>query len=390
MDKLNNQIAIVGIGETEYVRKSGRSVKVLILEAVQRALKDAGISLKEVDGIVTDGRRMPSWFPHDELVRNLGLHMGFTASISVGGAGNVASPLIAAMAIASGQAKVVVSYYGVTYGSDRSLTYDFHKAFPSKVSFEVPYGFYGQAAYFGVKARRYMDRYGLSSEELASILGSIAVTQRQHAVLNGRGQMKTLITYEDYERSPVVSDPLRVLDCCLLTDGACAWVMTSAERAKDCPHPPVYVMGVGIEGCPTDNDNYMTQAEDCSHFFSHYSESTKKALRMAGITLDEVDFAEIYDCFTIELLTALESIGFCKEGEAGAFVKAGNTSLKGSLPVNTHGGHLSHSYLVGASHIPEAVRQLRGEAGAGQVPNAGIGLVAGPSADCSTLILRKA
>jgi acetyl-CoA acetyltransferase len=387
---LRDEIAMVGIGETEYVKKSDRSVKELILQAVQNALDDAGIHPKEVDGIVTEGRRMPDWFPHEELAYNMGIPLGFTATISASGAGSVATPLIAAMAIASGQAKVLLSYFGVKYGSDRTLTYDFHKAFPAKASFEMPYGFYGQPTYFGARARRYMEQYGLTIEQLSSILGSIAVTERRNAVLNGQGQMKTPMTYSDYKKSPMVSDPLRVLDCCLLTDGACAWVMTSADRAKDCRHSPVYVSGVGIEGCPKDSDSMMTQAKDYTHFFSHYRNCTEKALRMAGIALQEVNFAEIYDCFSIEVLTAIESIGFCKEGEACGFVEGGNLSLEGSLPVNTHGGHLSHSYLVASSHILEAVRQLRGEAGATQIKKAERGLVCGQASDCSTLILTKA
>lgn len=388
-DQLKDRIAIVGIGETQYVKKADRSVKALIIEAVQKALADAGIKATEVDGIVTDRRRMPTFCPPNELAHSLGIPLGFTANISVGGAGSVATPLISAMAIASGQAKVIISYYGVKYGSDHSETYNFHKAFPGKASFEVPYGFYGQPTYYGARLRRYMSGHGLLSEKMSLALGTIAVTQRHNAVLNGKGQMKTPIAYKDYEASPVIADPLRVLDCCLLTDGACAWVMTSAERAKNCPHPPVYVMGVGIEGCPKTDDSFMTQAEDYAYFFAHYRGAAQKALKMADIDLRDIDFAEIYDCFSVEELTALESIGFCEKGEAPDFIIAGNTGLRGQLPVNTHGGHLSHSYLVGASHIPEAVRQLRREAGPAQVSEAKIGMVAGQSSDTSILILRN-
>ncbi|MFQ5873264.1 MAG: thiolase family protein [Dehalococcoidia bacterium] len=245
--ELRDRIAIVGIGETEYLRRSRKDIKTLLLEAVEAALDDARISPREVDGIITEVSTMPRLFPHDELAYHLGISRRYSATVAnVPPPAHACSPLTAAMAIESGLADVVLYYFGVNWGSCPGGAYAFHELYPDKLSFEVPYGYWGQPPYFSAVARRYMDEYGLTSKQL----GSIAVTQRRHALLNGRAQMRKPLTYEDYERSPLVVDPLRVLDCCLITDGAAAFVMCSAERAKDHPHPPVYVMGAGFASLP--------------------------------------------------------------------------------------------------------------------------------------------
>jgi acetyl-CoA acetyltransferase len=389
VENLRDRIAIVGIGETEYVRRSDRGAKALIIEAVQKALDDAGIAPREVDGIVTEGCFAPGLLSHLELAYNLGIHHRFSATISVSGGGNVGSPLVAAQAIASGQANVILTYYSNNFGlRGRQI---FHEgglgAANMKGVFEIPYGASGPPVQLAMVARRHMHDYGLTTRQLASV----AVNQRRNAVLNGRGVMKKPLTYEDYEESPMVADPLRLPDCCLMNDGACAWVITSAERASDCRRIPVYVMGAGFDSFPMTDAGALTQGGE--NYVNKPNEriALERALKMAGITRDDLDFAEIYDAFTIMLVRFFEDLGFCRVGEGGAFAESGITSLEGALPVNTHGGHLSHSYLNGATHVVEAVRQLRGEAGACQVRDAKIGLVHGGTAmgDAVSVILRR-
>jgi acetyl-CoA acetyltransferase len=273
---------------------------------------------------------------------------------------------------------------GSNYGTTRRSAYTYTlRGNDLKQDFEIPYGSYGAPVQFAALAHRYIHDYGLTTRQL----GSIAVNQRRNAVLNGKGLMKKPITYEDYENSPIVASPLRLLDLMPMHDGACAYVWTSAERARDCPHVPVYVMGAGFDVLPANEADNKTQI---NFFGSDRALHLDRALQMAGISRDNLDFAEIYDAFTIMLLIFLESLGFCKKGEGGAFVESGITSLEGSLPVNTHGGHLSHSFMLCASHMVEAVRQLRGEAGACQVRDAKIGLVegGGMSANAATILRR--
>jgi acetyl-CoA acetyltransferase len=389
VENLRDRIAIVGIGETEYVRQSERGVKALIIEAVQKALDDAKISTQEVDGIVTDGLIVPNLLTHLELAYNLGIHHHFSATISGSGGGNVGSALVAAQAITTGQANVILTYYSNNFGLLGGQI--FHEgglaANNAKEVFETPYGASGPPVYLAMIAHRHMREYGLTTRQLASI----AVNQRRNAILNGRGVMKKPLTYEDYDNSPMVADPLRLPDCCLMNDGACAWVMTSAERARDCPHIPVYVMGAGFDSFSMADADAFTQSGVSYLNKPNERVALDRALQMAGITRADLDFAEIYDAFTMMLVRFFEDLGFCKIGEGGAFAESGITSLEGSLPVNTHGGHLSHSYLNGATHMVEAVRQLRGKAGACQVKDAKIGLVHGGTAmgDAASVILRR-
>jgi acetyl-CoA acetyltransferase len=391
IENLRDKIAIVGIGETKYMRRPDRGAKDLMIQAVQRALDDAKIDPKEVDGIVSQGISVNLLSP-SELAYNLGIPRSFSANISGSGAGSMGAPFTAAMAIATGQADVVVAYYGLNFGETRreSYTYGDHGSW-IKASFEMPYGLYGPSCQYPTKAHRYMYEYGIPKEQFARQLGAIAVNQRRNALLNGNGVLKKPLTMEDYLNSPIIADPLRLPDYCLMNDGACAFVMTSIERAKDCPKLPVIVMGVGFGGYQMTDADTETQSGKDFLYKTAERQALDKALRMADITRDDLDFAEIYDSFTIMLLLFFESLGFCEKGEGGAFAESGIISLEGSLPVNTHGGHLSHSMITGSTHVIEAVKQLRGEAGACQVKDAEIGLVCGGSGgiDGAATILRK-
>jgi acetyl-CoA acetyltransferase len=187
----------------------------------------------------------------------------------------------------------------------------------------------------------------------------------------------------------VVSDPLRVPDCCLITDGAAAFVMTSLERARDLPKPPVRVLGTGFGSEPVNGDDAFTQPGGLMRIPGAKA-ATVRALEQAGLTHADIDFAEIYDCFSISCLLQLEETGFCKRGEGAAFIREKGIGIDGGFPVNTHGGLLSHSYLLGVEHVVEAVRQLRGESGKAQVKDARVGLVGGLSnPDYGVLVLGK-
>lgn len=369
---LRDAIAIVGVGESAYSRRSAVPVPTLMVAAVRDAITDAGIDVDEVDGIVSDAAVAPHLLPADELAANLGLSdRVFTAQMSVGGAGSVGAPLLAAQAIATGAAKTVVCYFGVDWGSAPGGPYRFHGTDPYKASLEMPFGFYGQPVYFAAVARRYMHRYGLTVEDLADV----AISTRAWAALHPGAMKRTPLTRADFLRSPMVADPLRILDCCLLTDGAAAFVMTSTARARDCRHRPVSVAGVSFSGAAMSGHSYLAQHED---YLSTPAQVTgPRALGMAGVGPEDVDFAEIYDCFTISCLLQAEDLGFAPKGAGAALFADGHAAPGGSLPINTHGGLLSHAYVLGINHVVEAVAQLRGDCGARQVPGAEVGLVSG-------------
>jgi acetyl-CoA acetyltransferase len=376
MEKLCDKIAVVGIGETEYLRRSSREPRELVFEAIQKAVDDAGLAIKDIDG-VTAGYRGAQWISHSDVAYNLGINYRFHGNMGDGSGSNSSSFHLAAMAITSGMADTVVTYYTNAYGSATSrLLGNYGPNLGSmKETFETPYSNNEQLVNFAQIATRYQHEYGISDEQFARQLGTIAVNQRRNAILNGKGVLKKPLNYEGYLKSPMISTPLRRDDCCVLSDGACAWIMTSAERAKDFPHKPVYVTGMGYGRTPMGGGDGFTQKAGGYFHKPHEGLSIDRALQMAGITRKDLDFAEIYDAFTIMLLLFFESLGFCEKGEGGAFAESGAIALEGDLPVNTHGGHLSHSYINGASHVVEAIKQLRGDAGPCQVKDARIGAV---------------
>jgi acetyl-CoA acetyltransferase len=197
------------------------------------------------------------------------------------------------------------------------------------------------------------------------------------------------MSMDDYLAAPMISDPLRYPDCCVITDGAGAFVMTSAERARDCPKRPVFVRGVGFAAGAVTAENLFTQGPRLLAL-PGAREARDAAERAAGVSLADADFAELYDCFTITSLLQLEDLGFCKKGEGAHMVAEGHTKLDGSLPVNTHGGLLSYSYRLSIEHVIEAVRQLRGEAGDVQIPDAELGFVTGvTSPDFSVMVMSR-
>lgn len=382
---MSDDIAIVGIGETPATRRSADDIRSLTVAAALAAIADAGLRPGDIDAIVTDSIIMTSTVPHDWMAAQLGVERRFDAAISYGGAGTVAAPLLARTALHQGLARHVLCYFGVDWGSRAGGPYAFHDIYPAKLAFEHPHGFNAQPAYFALLAKRYAHEHGLEDEHL----GAIATTQRANSQLTGRGQRQSSLTMAEYLASDHICDPLRYPDCCVISDGAAAFVMTTAQRARDLPHPPVHVRGVGFGSTGISGDAAFTQNPE---FISLPGVATARTQveRDSGAKVTDVDFAELYDCFTISCLLQLEDLGLCGRGEAGQFLAAGGNRLDGRLPINTHGGLLSYSYLLGAEHVVEAVRQLRGDAGAVQIAGAETGLVTGLSVpDYAILMLGR-
>jgi acetyl-CoA acetyltransferase len=380
---------IVGIGETAYCRKpgSGMSTLAIQLRASAAALVDAGLNPGEIDGIMP----FPNVGKAEEFAANLGCqNLRYAATIHMGGAASVASLQAAATAVTTGTANHVLlpaGWNGYSGARVRETVTTDTASIPGGAiarDYYLPHGFTAPPQWYALMARRHMHEYGTTAEQL----GAIAVAMRKHAQLNPRAVMYGKpLTLAEYLASPMLADPYRVFDCCLETDGAAAVVVTTAERARDLPGRPVTILA-GACGQPYPADE-MTNRRDV--FRTGLSIAAPEAFAKAGITPQDVDFAQIYDCFTFEVLQQIEEAGFCKRGEGGAFVENGRIELCGELPINTHGGLLSEAHVLGMNHVVEAVRQLRGEAGERQVRDAEIGVVTGwgDFGDGSIAILRR-
>lgn len=379
-------IAIVGVGETDYSFKDPRTPSAMALDAVRRALDDAGLDASAVDRFAIEAITVPPTAPVDEISHRLGLSdRPFTAYVGLAGSGTVGAPMVARMAIESGRASVVVMYYAISLsGQGRGDAYSYHAHDPAKAAFEMPFGYYGQPVYFAATAARYVHEYDLTPEQL----GAVAVSTRAHAMRTPNALRREPLTIDDYLAQPYLAEPLRKLDCCLVNDGGVAYVMTSLERARDLRHPPAVVAGVGMASKPVTQAQYFSQSSDL--LTTAAVSSGRRAYADAGLSPGDVDVAEIYDCFTISMLLQLEDLGFAPKGEGGALAATGALGPGGARPVNTHGGLLCQSYTVAGNHVVEAVRQLRGDRGDGQVPGAEVALVAGLGApEHATLILTK-
>ncbi|MEO6511547.1 MAG: acetyl-CoA acetyltransferase [Nocardioides sp.] len=368
-------VAIVGVAESD-LGVTGRSILTLQTQAVTRALADAGLSLAEVDGVATTGI---SRFSATQLADYLGLVPRWTDSTFAGGSAYEMMVARASQAIEAGQADTVVISFASNQRSARSRSLSaVVETHTPEAQFETPYDPLYPISYYAMVAQQYLARFGGTREQLAEV----AVAAREWALLNpaafryGAGSL----TVDDVVSSKMVSTPLTVGDCCLVTDGGGAVVLTSVERAQDLARPPVRVLGYGERTTNTS----MTAVDDLTAVGA--TGSAQDAFARAGVGVEDVDVVEVYDSFTITAALSVEALGFCGRGEVLDFIQDGRTRPGGALPLNTNGGGLSycHPGQYGVLLLVEAVRQLRGGCGARQVPGAAIAVAHGTGGILST------
>jgi acetyl-CoA acetyltransferase len=386
LDDIRSDVAIVGIGETAYTKASGRSAREIGAEAAERAIADAGLDPSDVDGLTWSGAFAD--FDDAAFHEHFGTsHELWTSPWGGGMTWAATAPYLAARAIADGRATNVLNVFPVAWATQRaSMTGgpgEVHATQSLKQNLEVPFGWFPQPVYFATIMRRHMLEFGTTVEQF----GAVALACRRHANLHPDAVMRDRkMTLDDYLASPVLADPLRLLDSCLISDGGAAFVTTSLDRARDRPQPPAVVLGVG-EGNSAAGTHWSQQRDFTS---SPQVFSAPGAFAMAGIAPGDVDVLTCYDPFTVVSIMQIEDMGFCPKGEGGAFVEGTRLHHDGGvLPYNTHGGLLSHAYVLGIAHVVECVKQLRGTAPA-QVANCEIAVYGGyTGASASTLVLGQ-
>ncbi|WP_324783339.1 thiolase C-terminal domain-containing protein [Streptomyces sp. H51] len=359
MARGSRNVAVVGVALADCGRLDATTPYALHAQAARRALADAGLERRHVDGFASAG--LGTLAPV-EVAEYLGLRPNWVDSTSVGGSTWEVMAAHAADAIAAGHANAVLLAYGSTARADVRAgrrTGDLSFGSRGPLQFEVPYG-HTLIAKYAMAARRHMIEYGTTVEQLASV----AVQARANAALNPEAMFRDPITPDDVLSGPVIADPFTKLHCCLRSDGGAAVLLAAEEYVRDCRGAPVWVLGTG------EHVSHAAMSEWPDFTVSPAAVSGRLAFGRAGVRPREMDFAEIYDAFTYMTLVTLEDLGFCAKGEGGAFVGKGRLRVEGGeLPVNTDGGGLSaqHPGMRGLFLLVEAVRQLRGEAGARQV-----------------------
>jgi acetyl-CoA acetyltransferase len=368
---LSGRAAIVGLGISEVGKVYNKAVNEFAADAVLAAVADAGLELADVDGVIMSNGLIPS---SASITDNLGLKdLGMSVNVAAEGATAAMAVQYASMAVNAGIASTIVYVHadcplrapgasgGAAYGSGRGEPAGF-------TAIDLALGLMGGNAPYALMARRHMEKYGTTSEQF----GAIAVAQRRWATMNPMAQMRTPITLEDHQSSRWICEPLHLLDCCLVSNGAVAVVVTSAERAVQLAQPPVYVWGWG-QGHP----GYTNFRGSQDGLRSGATRSGEVAFAMAGIGLADIDVCELYDSYTFTVLLTLEDYGFVQKGEGGPFAATGALGPGGSRPTNTGGGQLSAFYLWGATPLHEAVVQARGHGGERQVTEHDFVLVSG-------------
>ncbi len=382
-----NKIVIAGVGETEQGKIPDKSSFHFLSQASKLAIEDAGIKKSDVDGLVTAFSLVEHTFMHCTTFADyFGLRPRFFSSVAVGGATAVWMVAEAAMAIASGQAEVVLcvrgdnTLSGISSSGMVALIREMCHA-----EFEFPYGLTTPGGY-ALAAQRYLHDFGTTREHLAAV----AVTMRKHAANKENAMNKEPLSIDDVLNSRIIAEPLSKYDCSIISDGGAAFIVTTEAKAKELgiQNPLAYLWGMG-QGY---SHQYLTSLKDLDQIYNAVNASGQKAFQTAGLTQKDVDVAFLYDCFTITVLLELEGLGFVPKGEGGAFALEGRMEIGKDLPVNTHGGLLSQAHLGAMHHVVEAVLQLRKQAGPRQVKDANVALVHGNGGIVSahsTILLGK-
>jgi acetyl-CoA acetyltransferase len=369
MKQLRGSAAIAGVATYGCGESPGHTDMELLAEAARRAVADAGLAMKDIDGLCTASASATMWAM--PVVEYLGLRPTYIDSTMLGGSSFIAHLLPAMQALASGQCNAVLVCYG---SAQRTATFGRREVVASRryldpQPYETPYEPMQPLSAYALAASRHMHEFGTTRRDLAEV----AVAARAWARLNPEAFMRDPLSIDDVLGARMVCDPLTVRDSCLVTDGAGAFVLVRADRARDLQREPVHVLGTGTavwnRQISSMHDLTTTAARD----------SGRAAFAMAGLAPSDIDVVQLYDAFTINVLLFLEDLGFCAKGEGGAFVRGGAIAPGGRLPVNTNGGGLScvHPGMYGIFALIEAVRQLRGEGGDRQVAGARTALAHG-------------
>lgn len=357
----SGDVAIAGVGDTDYSRASKRSSADMAAQAVLGSLADARIDPSRVDGLIPVSTSVSA----DEMAAICGVRdLQLSATVPMGGSAPVAALRVASDAIRSGTAQVAVVYLSRNASSGQRIRARVERL-PGqdfKSALERPFGWHTPAQWYSMICRRHMAEFGTTKRDLAEV----AITMRRHANLNPRAMMYGRpLTLEDYQASEMISEPYQKLDCCLETDGAAAVVLTAAD---DAPRDRPTVRLAAVRSSLPDSPDDLTNRPDWLAI--GLTKAAPRVWEEAGLGPSDMDGAMIYDCFTFEVLHQLEAAGFCPPGESGRFVRSGAISLGGRLPVNPHGGLLSEAHLAGLNHIVEAQRQLTGRCDRRQIDGA--------------------
>ena len=357
--------AVVGVGTTEFGNLAGSSADDLGLTALQAALTDAGLTPGDLDGLIVN--RVSSY---EAVASRMGIEPRWSAQLPAEGRMTGIAIQMAVLAIATGMASTIALVYGNngrsgghTYGGGGASASAAAEGYGTTPALTLPYGMTSPGAFYAMMFQRHCAQYGTTAEQLAQV----AITLREHASLNPQAVFTDRISREIYLESRFIVEPLKIYDYCLINDGGVAMILTSADRARDCAQPPVHVLGLGQQGQLRNSDfppdDFWREA---------IASVGQQAYAMADCTRADIDVLMAYDNFSPNVLFTLEGLGFCAPGESGAWIQDGRIGLRGELPINTSGGHLSESYMQGWGLNVEAIRQLRKTCGDRQVHDATI------------------
>lgn len=371
MPRVSDEAVIIGIGETKVGKLPGLSSVQIQAMAVQDALKSCALTVRDVDGVINlDPYGTPNSMFSITLAEYLGLKPSYCTTVDVGGTVTGMTMLQHAIwAVQAGHCKVAVCTYGenaLTGRREGGHGFWLQNLLGGE-EWEEPFGLQGMVSMYALLAQRYMHDYNASEADL----GAIAVSTRQHALLNDNSMMKKPMTLEDHLASRVICSPLRLLDCSLVADGGGALVVTSAANARRLGAKAVRMRSFAMR----QTHNTVALMPDIAEL--GMAEAGRNAYEAAGVGPEDLDMAQLHDAFTISALVTIDALGFCRPGGAGDYIRSGATAPGGKCPVNTHGGLLSQAHIGGMLHLVEAVRQLRGEAGRRQIPDARLALVSG-------------